>query len=243
MKRKKILTIVITILVCLGLASVLWVFGFTVVSTDELERAGKTSGWLHDVGFDEIEYVDEIWESSIIPIILEESVELTNVLKDMVPDAEGFMQKEDLIPIAEEYGVITVGEAHAYKVKGTGEVANVDTESSTGIIELSLDGYTGPVKVNLYIGPRIPLDESAVRDCLGFIILDNFREQTEYGKVGTDINRRCAERVAYLLEEADSLQGKTINFYGAFIIRTFNLVNIGMKEINIVPLQIDIVEG
>ena len=41
---------------------------------------------------------------------------------------------------------------------------------------------------------------------------------------------------------ADSLEGKTISVYGAFIIRTFNLVIIEMKEINIVPLQIDIVE-
>ena len=31
MKRKKILTIVIAIVACIGLASVLWIFGFTVV--------------------------------------------------------------------------------------------------------------------------------------------------------------------------------------------------------------------
>lgn len=243
MKRKKILTISIVTVVCIGLASVLWIFGFTVVSTEDLALGGKTSGWEHDIGFDQVEYVDKIWESEIIPTILEEAHELPTVLKDMVPDEDGFMQKEELIPIAEEYGLITLGEAHAYMVKGTGEVVSVDTESSTGIIELSLDGYTGPVKVILYIGPRIPFDESAVRDSVGFIKFGDFREQTEYGKVGTDINRRCAERVEHLLENADSLQGKKISFYGSFIIRTFNLVIIEMKEIYIIPIQIDVVEG
>ena len=151
------------------------------------------------------------------------------------------MQKEELIPIAEEYGLITIGEAHAYMVKGTGEVVSVDTETSTGIIELSLDGYTDPIKIYLYVGPRMPFDESAVRDSVGFILFGDFREQTEYGKVGIEINKRCLERVG-LSENADSLQGKKISFYGSFIIRTFNLVIIEMKEIYIVPIQIDVVE-
>ena len=242
MKRKKILTIVITIVVCIGIASVLWIFGFTVVPVEELARGGKTSGWLHDVGFDEVEYVDEIWESEIIPTILEKAHELPTILKDMVPDADGFMQKEELLPIAEEYGLITIGEAHAYMVKGTGEVVGVDTDTSTGVIELSVDGYTGPVKINLYVGPRIPFDESAIRDSVGFIDFGDFREQTEFGKVGIEINKRCLERIEDITEIADSLEGKKINFYGSFIIRTFNLVIIEMKEIHIVPLQIDVVE-
>jgi predicted lipoprotein len=242
MNRKKILTIFIAALVCIILASVSWIYGFTVVSTDELAMGGKTSGWEHEVEFDEAVYVDEIWESKIIPTILEEAHELSTIINKMVPDRDGFMEKEDLIQIAEEYGLITVGEAHAYMVKGTGEVTSVCTETSTGIIELSLDGYSGPIKVNLYVGPRMPFDESSVRDSVGFIKFGDFREQTEYGKVGTEINKRCIERVG-LSENADSLLGKKINFYGAFTIRTFNLVEIDMKEILIVPIQIEVVEG
>jgi len=242
MKRKKILSISIVVVACIGLASVLWIFGFTVVPVEDLARGGKTSGWSHDVGFDEVAYVDELWESKIIPTISEDAVELSTILNDMVPDLDGFMTKEELIPIAEEYGLITIGEAHAYIVKGTGEVVSVDTESSTGIAEVSIDGYTGPIKVNLYIGPRISFDESAIRDSVGFIQFGDFREQTEYGKVGIEINKRCLEQIEHITENADSLQGKTISFYGAFIIRTFNLVIIEMKEINIVPIQIDIVE-
>lgn len=238
MKHKRSLTIAIVVIVCIGLATVLWIYGFTVVSTEE---GGETSGWAHDVGFDEVAYVDEIWESKIISTILEEANELSAVLKDMVPDEDGFIQKEELMPIIEKYGLITVGEAHAYMVKGTGKVVNVNTESSTGTIELSLDGYTGPVKVMLYIGPRISMDESAVRDAVGFINYGDFREQTEYGKVAAEVNKRSLERVG-LSSSGDSLQGKTISFYGAFTIRTFNLVKIELKEIYIIPIQIDIME-
>lgn len=238
MKHKKSLNIAIAAIVCISLATVSWIYGFTVVSTEE---AGETSGWAHDVGFDEVAYVDEIWESKVIPTILEEANELPTVLKDMVPDEDGFMQKEELIPIAEEYGLITVGEAHVYMVKGQGKVVDVDTKSSAGTLELLLDGYTGPIKIKFYIGPRIPSDESSVRDAVGFINFGDFREQTEYCKVGTEINKRSMSQVD-LPTDKDSLQGKTISFYGAFTIRTFNLVKIELEEIKIVPIQIDIVE-
>jgi predicted lipoprotein len=104
-----------------------------------------------------------------------------------------------------------------------------------------LDGYTGPIKVKFYIGPRIPSDESSVRDAVGFINFGDFREQTEYGKVGLEINKHSMSQVD-LPPDKDSLQGKTISFYGAFTIRTFNLTKIDMKEIKIVPIQIDIVK-
>ncbi|GAI31621.1 unnamed protein product, partial [marine sediment metagenome] len=118
---------------------------------------------------------------------------------------------------------------------------DVDTKSSAGTLELSLDGYTGPIKIKFYIGQRIPSDESSVRDAVGFINFGDFREQTEYCKVSNEINKRSMSQVG-LPTDKDSLQGKTISFYGAFTIRTFNIVIIELKEINITPIQIDIME-
>ena len=172
--------------------------------------------------FDPITFVDGIWESKLIPTIKEKAVDLSVVLGKMKPDDSGFTSKDSLIPITNKYGLITVGEAHVYMVKGQGKVINVDTETSTGILDLLLDGYTGPIKVKIYIGPRIPSDESSVRDAVGFINFGDFREQTEYGKVGLEINKRSMNQIA-LPPDKDSLQGKTISFYGAFTIRTFNL--------------------
>ena len=106
----------------------------------------------------------------------------------------------------------------------------------------SLDGYTGPIKIKMYIGPRIPSDESSVRDSVGFINFGDFREQTEYGKVGAEINKRCMNNIN-LPDDKNELLGKTISFYGAFSIRTFNIVNIKLDEIKITPVQIDIMEA
>ena len=235
MKHKKSLTIAIWIIVCIGLATVSWIYGFTVVSVQEEENVVRSEI------FDPVAFVNGIWESKIIPTITEKAIELSVLLGEMKTDDGGLISKDSLIPITNKYGRITVGEAHVYMVKGQGKVINIDTKASTGTLELALDGYTGPIKVKLYIGPRIPSDESSVRDAVGFINFGDFKEQTEYGKVAAEINKRSLSQVD-LPSDKDSLQDKMVSFYGAFTIRTFNLVEIDLKEIKIVPIRIDIVE-
>jgi predicted lipoprotein len=211
----------------------IWPLAFTVVPIAEVEQVQKSEA------FDPVVYVDKIWNSKIIPTINEKAVDLSLIMGEMKPDSNGFAEKDDLIAIAQKYGLITVGEAHVYMVKGTGQVVNVDTSSSTGIMEIQLDGYTGSVKVLIYIGPRIPSDETSVRDAVGFINFGDFKEQTEYGKVGAEINKRIIAQVLTPLNK-DQLQGKTITFYGALTIRTFNLINIDLKKVTIVPIKIEV---
>ena len=230
--KNKILIIVVLIV---GLAILLWFYGFTVVSIQQVEemKIGEK--------FDPKAFVDGIWESKLIPTINEKAVDLSLVLGKIKPDDSGFASIDSLIPITNNYGLITVGEAHAYIVKGQGKVVDVNTKTSIGTLELMLDGYTGPIKILFYMGPRIPSDESSVRDAVGFINFGDFKEQTEYGKVGLEINKRSMFQVN-LPPDKDSLQGKTISFHGVFTIRTFNLTKIDMNEIKIVPIQIDIVK-
>ena len=106
---------------------------------------------------------------------------------------------------------------------------------------MQLVGYDGPITVKLYIGPRIPSDETAVRDAVGFINFGDFRDQTEYGKVGAELNKRVASTV---LSELDlsALEGKRIAFTGAMGIRTFNLINIDVSTITLVPIQVEVLE-
>ncbi|MCD6577499.1 MAG: DUF2291 domain-containing protein [Anaerolineaceae bacterium] len=230
--KNKILIIVVLIV---GLAILLWFYGFTVVSIQQVEemKIGEK--------FDPKAFVDGIWESKLIPTINEKAVDLSLVLGKIKPDDSGFASIDSLIPITNNYGLITVGEAHDYIVKGQGKVVDVNTKTSIGTLELMLDGYTGPIKVKFYIGPRIPSDESSVRDAVGFINFGDFKEQTEYGKVALELNKRSMFQVN-LPPDKDSLQGKMISFYGVFTIRTFNLTKIDMNEIKIVPIQIDIVK-
>jgi predicted lipoprotein len=208
-------------------------FGFTVVTIESAEQAVQSEA------FDPAKYVDEILTSTLLPAYEDNSISLADILKKISPDINGIVQKETLAPIATEFGLITVGESHVYMVKSTGKVTAVNTESSTGTIEIQLDDYQGPIKVLMYIGSRIPSDETSVRDAGGFISFGDFKEQTEYGKVASEINKRVLADILGS-EDKSSWVGKTISFTGAFSIRTFNLIQIDMTEIRIVPTSIEL---
>jgi len=210
-------------------------YGFTVVSIEEAENTVQSEA------FDPVAYVDGIWESKLLPIFNEEAVELSKILSEMEPDASGTAPKDELIDIANQYGLITVGEAHVYMVKGSGKIVSVNAETSLGTAEVALDGYDGPIKALLYIGTRIPSDDASVRDAVGFISFGDFKEQTEYGKAATEINKRVLATVLGGIDRED-LVGKTVSFKGAFTIRTFNLLQIDVKEIRIVPVEFELGE-
>ena len=232
--REKIVKIIISLVALIFLVLV-GRFGFTVVKIEDEEKAVQSEA------FDPVSYVDGIWVSKILPAFDEKAVELSAILAEMELDEQGTAPKEDLTKIAEHYGLITVGEAHVYMVKGNGKIVNVNTETSLGTVEVKLDGYDGPIKVLLYVGTRIPSDETSVRDAVGFITFGDFKEQTEYGKVGSEINKRVLSDVLGSLDKND-LMGKTISFKGAFNIRTFNLIQIDLKDIRIVPVAIELGE-
>lgn len=218
-----------------GIAAILFLilagkYGFTVVTIEEAESAVQSET------FDPVVYVDDIWDSQLIPAFDENAVDLCRILSEIEMDANGTAPKDDLIAIAKQYGLITVGEAHVFMVKGTGTIVSVNAETSLGTAEIQLDGYEGPVKVKIYVGTRIPSDDASVRDAVGFISFGDFREQTEYGKAATEINKRVINTVLADVDR-DSLVGKTITFKGAYTKRTFNLLNIDVSEINVVPVE------
>jgi predicted lipoprotein len=230
--KQKTVTVIIALssLIFLALAGR---YGFTVVKIEDVEKAAQSEA------FDPVAYVDGIWASRILPAFNEGAVELPKILSEMQPDATGTTSKENLTTVADEYGLITVGEAHVYMVKGSGKVVAINTETSLGTMEVALDGYNGPIKVLIYIGSRIPSDETSVRDAVGFINFGDFKEQTEYGKVASEINKRIISQVLGSVD-TNNLIGKTISFQGAFNIRTFNLIKIELQEIRIVPVEIEL---
>ncbi len=233
MKQRKLLVIIVLLIAFIGLAFWQWPVALTVVPIEEIEQAKQNEA------FDPVAYVDAIWESQILPICTENAVDLSTVLSEIEIDERGFAAKDQLIEVANRYGLITVGEAHVYRVKGRGKVTAVDTTSRPPAFEIALEDYSGPIDVRLYLGPRIPSDDTSVRDSVGFINFGDFKEQTEYGKVGAELNKRVAQEVLGALDK-DQLKGKTVSFYGAFTIRTFNLVDIELAKIHIVPVKLEV---
>jgi predicted lipoprotein len=223
-------TIVIMVLALIFLGLVV-TNGFTVVNIADAEAAVQSET------FDPVSYVDGIWDKKLMPSFDEKSVDLAKVLGEMKVNPDGTITKDDLTNVTTKNGLITVGESHVYQVQGSGKVVSVNTDTSLGTVEVALDGYEGPVKVLIYIGTRIPSDETSVRDSVGFISFGDFKEQTEYGKVASEINKRVLSKVLNGVDK-NNLLGKTISFEGALGIRTFNLLQIDLKEIKIVPVEI-----
>ena len=233
MKSRKLIITLVCLIAFLVVGYFVWPYAFTVVPIAEVEQQKL------DEAFDPVKYVDGLWDSKIIPTINSKAVNLAEILTAMQPNAQGIAAKDDLIKVANQFGLVTVGEAHVYLVKGEGKVVSVDTKTSLGVMEIQPVGYEGPIKVLVYLGPRIPSDETSVRDGVGFINFGDFKEQTEFGKVGSEINKRVINQ-AYPSVDKDQLVGKTIAFTGAMTIRTFNLVNIDLTKITIVPVKVEV---
>lgn len=212
-------------------AVVIFPYAFTVVPIEEQEQAEQSDQ------FDAGVYVDERW-AEITSTIREQAVDIDVILAGFEPDENGIADKEQMVQVAEEHGLITDGEAHVYAVRTTGEVVSADTESSLGTVQIAVDDYSGPVIVNMLVGPRLPSDDSSIRDAVGFISFGDFRDQTEYGRVASEINGRVSSEVLADVD-AQGLVGQRVDAYGAFTIRTFNLITIDVSEVTFVPIAIE----
>jgi predicted lipoprotein len=228
------LPLIIGILLVVGFIAVL-PFSVTIVPIAEVEAVEAAEQ------FDAPTFVAGIFDSKIVPTVQEKAVDLSAILKQFQVDEKGIAKKDDLIPVTQQNGLITVGEAHVYIVKGQGVVTEVDTESRVKTMTVQLEGYDGPIKVRLYTGPRIPSDETAVRDAVGFLNFGDFRSQTEYGKVASELNKLIVKQVLGGVDVAN-LMGKTIEFTGAIGIRTFNLLDINLSQVTIVPVSLKVAE-
>jgi predicted lipoprotein len=189
--------------------------------------------------FDPVVYAANRWPG-IVSTIVDEGTEISTVLRAIQADSSGMTTKGNLQNVADQYGVTTEGESHVFKVKGKGKVIGADTEARYVTVELTLDGYTGPIKVKLYTGPRIPTAETAVRDISGITFNDSdFKDQTEFGKAGREINKLVLDGLAAI--DPASLQGQEVSFAGAFSIPTFNKPPaIDVSEVIIVPIQLEV---
>ena len=202
-------------------------FGFTVISVEEEEAL--------TVEFDPVAYVDDNWEAVQLAI-REDAVPLANLLNEIEPGADGTIATEELMPIVAALGDVATGDAHVYRVMGSGTVTDVDIESSKGSIGIDVEGYDGPIKVRAWIGTRIPSDNSAIRDATGFIEFGDFREQTEFGKVAKEINKKVVEGLEGL--DKENLVGDTVDFTGAIAMRTANMPTLDVSQLEMVPIEV-----
>lgn len=180
--------------------------------------------------FDPVTYVDGIWEGQVVPTILEKAVDLPTVLTAI---------EADLADAGATYATVSPSGALNFVVRAQGTVTAVDTASRNGTAVIQVAGYSGATQVMLQIGPLVRGD--ALRDGVGFIKFGDFKDQTEFGQVSKELNRRVTEIVLADLDLA-GLVGKQLTFDGVFTIRTTNQTTIDLSEVVITPILLD-VEG
>lgn len=198
--------------------------GCTIVSIEEAQKVAQSEA------FDPVGVVDQIWESQVVPAISEKAAnaDLPTVLSAI---------EANLNDAGAKYATISQSGGLNFVVHGQGTVQSVNTESRNGTATLQIDDYSGKIVTVLQIGPLVRGD--GVRDGVGFIKFGDFKDQTEFGQISRELNRRVSEQVLAKLDLAN-LVGKKVSFDGVFTIRTTNQTNIDLSEVVITPVVLTV---
>ena len=153
-------------------------------------------------GFDPVSYVDNIWESKILPTIHNDSEDIIFILDEL------FANKE---VTEEKYGSRSGTGSYSFMVKGTGKITKLNTTSRVGTLAIKLEKKFD-TQIFITIGPVIKKD--SVRDAVKFIQFNDFVNQLDFAEVSRIIKTRVLNEVIGPLNIKD-IEGKIINFEGA----------------------------
>ncbi len=163
-------------------------------------------------------YVDERWESEILPALTDDATDLATVLAALDTDADAANEQYGTSPGA--------GSAYSFAVTGTGVAGPVDGV----VVPVTVDGVSGDHEVVLQVGPAIT--GTALRDASGLITFDDFVNQLEYQNVANELNNRV--KVDPLGDiDLETIEGSTVTFTGAFTATTTGLVSIVPVELEV----------
>lgn len=162
---------------------------------------------------------EQLWED-VVSDLESNAVELSTLLTE----ANG-----KLTSVAEKYG--TNAKAN-YPVKGTGVVETVDASKSAGYMVVKIDGYNGTEEVRVQVGPTFK-NKDALGDTQTVTGFADYTNQTEWGQVKDSLIAKVTSEVIEPVD-VNSLQGKTIEFVGAFSAST------GSTDILIIPVSLNV---
>lgn len=183
-----------------------WLLGCQIATIRPIES--ETHGDAGAQAFNATSYVDDIWQSKVLPAAEQQSTELPTLLAAIASDQAKAEQ---------QYGHREPGRPASFLVRGAGRVLNVDTTSRNGVLLLDIAPFDQQPDVTLQIGPV--LRGTAVRDAVGFIQFNQFVNQLQYADVAKALNARVLADVLTPMPSA-SLTGQTITFQGAFTLDT-----------------------
>jgi predicted lipoprotein len=192
----------------LVLLIMLAVSGCTIATIRPLDPVtGKAIIGDEDQRFNAANYVAEIWDAQVVPLLQQNATDINTVLDAL---------RQDQAAASEQYGRRTdTRQPYSFVVSGSGTVTSVNTESRAGLAQVDTNG-DGEADVSLAIGPVIR--GTALRDGMPFITFNQFTNQMEYAAVSNEINALVNQRILTPLGDPQVLEGKQVTFAGAFLL-------------------------
>ncbi len=221
--KKNLIRVIIGVVIVAGCYA-LWTAG--LVATVKPIEAAKTVkpgdvGSSSAAAQDQTSYVDQIWDSKLMPTVQEKAVDLDTLMAALlVNQAEA----------SKKYGNKVSG-PYNFLVKFEGTVKEVNTKSRAGKVMLDVPLKSARPEVTLQVGPVI--QGYSVRDAAGFISFEQFTNQIEFADVADQINNRLYEQVLKNID-FNAAQGKTVTVYGAFTLDK------GLNKLVVTPVIIEV---
>lgn len=202
--RKRILLMLITVMLIMS----------TLTGCIKVVKIGEEGKLTGEVKFNAGDDVAKIWNSAALPELKGKAVDLATFLKE---------SNGDFNSLASKYGKYSMGNSGdlSYTLKSTATVKEVNTEKKAGYMEVTIDGYTGPVKIEVQVGPVFK--GTAVRDSLKIIKFEEYKNQVDYAAVSQSINDVIKKSVIDKLD-LTTLKGKQIEFTGCFTVEQNDLI-------------------
>jgi len=190
---------------------VLCVFSFsscTIVPDEEesADKGEKLDIYFVSDNFKPDEFAESIWADKVVPFFKDKSLPIETIIPVWLNDQQaageefGYREKEE-------------GSPWNFRVKGSGLITAVNTESRASTIDIDLFPNDGTADLVLQIGPVIK--DSAIRDSLDFISFTDFTNQLEFARLSNAFNKVVNKDVTSKLDR-ENLMGKKISFWGAF---------------------------
>jgi predicted lipoprotein len=209
-----LLTVVaLGLIVIIGYAAGVKVAKIKKISTVNAEKKAQQ--------FDPAAYVNSLWDSQIVPTIMSKAVDFQTVVSALKTDQQAAIA---------QYGHSESG-AYNFMVKSEGKVLAVDTSSSNGTLSIDLPPYDGNADLTIQIGPVVI--GFSIRDSTGITTFNSVGNQIQYGQINRVLNERAVQAALNGIDP-QTLQGKTIQFYGTFTLND-------LSNITVIPIQIKVV--
>lgn len=169
-----------------------------------------------------------------------------NWLGKMVPTLEEKAQPVEVITEAAASGLDAAGEQYGtranstsawnFSVKGPAKVVGIESADKATKTRLLLDvaPYDGEADCKLQVSSV--LKTNAVRDAVGFLKLDDFKDQVEFAELTKAFNAKIQDTVISQIGDVASLEGKDIDFVGAVAMTKFA----DPDDMLIIPVKLEV---